>query len=155
MVEFPAILPSDKPLWPEFWKKEELLGVKASLSPGKWNAQWQQNPTSDDVALVKREWWREWEKENVPRLKYILQSYDTAFSKKETADYTAITTWGVFDPEEDGTDHIILLDARKGRYNFPELKEEAFEQYEYWEPDMVLIEAKASGLLSRGRAHAY
>ena len=146
VVEFPAILPSDKPLWPEFWKKEELLGVKASLSPGKWNAQWQQNPTSDDVALVKREWWREWEKENVPRLKYILQSYDTAFSKKETADYTAITTWGVFDPEEDGTDHIILLDARKGRYNFPELKEEAFEQYEYWEPDMVLIEAKASGL---------
>ncbi len=146
VVEFPAILPSDKPLWPEFWKKEELLGVKASLSPVKWNAQWQQNPTSDDVALVKREWWREWEKENVPRLKYILQSYDTAFSKKETADYTAITTWGVFDPEEDGTDHIILLDARKGRYNFPELKEEAFEQYEYWEPDMVLIEAKASGM---------
>ena len=146
VVEFPAILPSDKPLWPEFWKKEELLGVKASLSPGKWNAQWQQNPVSEDVAMIKREWWRPWEKENVPRLKYILQSYDTAFSKKETADYTAITTWGVFDPEEDNTEHIILLDARKGRYNFPELKEEAFEQYEYWDPDMVLIEAKASGM---------
>ena len=86
------------------------------------------------------------EKENVPRLKYVLQSYDTAFSKKETADYTAITTWGVFDPEEDGVDHIILLDAQKDRYNFPELKEVAAEQYEYWEPDMVLIEAKASGI---------
>jgi len=146
VVEFPAILPSGSPLWPEFWKKEELLGVKASLSPTKWNAQWQQDPTSEEVAMIKRDWWRPWEKENVPRLKYILQSYDTAFSKKETADYTAITTWGVFDPEEDHTDHIILLDAKKDRYNFPELKEVAADQYEYWEPDMVLIEAKASGL---------
>jgi predicted phage terminase large subunit-like protein len=146
VVEFPAILPSGNPLWPEFWKKEELLGVKASLSPGKWNAQWQQNPVSEETALIKREWWRTWERESIPRLKYVLQSYDTAFSKKETADYTAITTWGVFDPEEDGTDHIVLLDAKKGRYNFPELKEEAAEQYEYWEPDMVLIEAKASGM---------
>lgn len=146
VVEFPAILPSGAPLWPEFWKKEELLGVKAALSPSKWNAQWQQDPTSDEVAMIKREWWRTWEKEKIPRLKYVLQSYDTAFSKKETADYTAITTWGVFDPEEDGVDHIILMDAQKDRYNFPELKETATEQYEYWEPDMVLIEAKASGI---------
>ena len=146
VVEFPAILPSGNPLWPEFWDKNELLGVKASLSPTKWNAQWQQNPTSEQVALIKRDWWRTWEKEDIPRLSYVLQSYDTAFSKKETADYTAITTWGVFDPDEDGTEHIILLDAKKDRYNFPELKEEAMEQYDYWEPDMVLIEAKASGM---------
>ena len=145
LIEFPAILPSGNPVWPEFWKKEELLGVKASLSPTKWNAQWQQNPTSEETAMVKRDWWQRWTKEKIPRLKYVLQSYDTAFSKKETADYTAITTWGVFDPEEDNTEHIVLLDAQKGRYNFPELKELASEQYEYWEPDMVLIEAKASG----------
>jgi len=78
-------------------------------------------------------------------LDYVLQSYDTAFSKKESADYSAITTWGVFKPEEGGPDHIILLDAQRGRWNFPELKEQAFEEYEYWEPDMVLIEAKATG----------
>jgi len=146
VIEFPAILPSGNPLWPEFWEKDELLGVKASLSPTKWNAQWQQNPTSEEVALIKRDWWRTWEKEDIPPLSYILQSFDTAFSKKETSDYTAITTWGVFDPEEDGTEHIILLDAKKGRFNFPELKDEAMEQYDYWEPDMVLIEAKASGM---------
>tara|TARA_R100000353_G_scaffold139603_1_gene99354 strand:- start:137 stop:1615 length:1479 start_codon:yes stop_codon:yes gene_type:complete len=145
LIEFPAILPSGNPVWPEFWNKDELLSVKASLSPTKWNAQWQQNPTSEETAMVKREWWQVWTKNKVPRLKYILQSYDTAFSKKETADYTAITTWGIFDPDEDNTEHIILLDAQKGRYNFPELKEVAADQYEYWEPDMVLIEAKASG----------
>ena len=145
VIEFPAILPSGEPLWHEFWKKEELLKVKASLSPSKWNAQWQQDPTSDDVAMVKREWWRLWEREDTPRLDYIIQSYDTAYSKKETADYSAITTWGVFEPKENGEQHLILLDAKKGRWNFPELKEIAVEQNEYWEPDMMLIEAKASG----------
>ena len=60
IVEFPAIMPSGEPLWPEFWQKEELLKVKASLSVGKWNAQWQQNPTSEETAMVKREWWKEW-----------------------------------------------------------------------------------------------
>jgi predicted phage terminase large subunit-like protein len=145
VVEFPAIMPSDKPLWPEFWEKDALLSIKASLPVGKWNAQWQQNPTGSESAIIKREWWNRWEEEKIPRLDYVLQSYDTAFSKKESADYSAITTWGVFKPEEGGPDHIILLDAQRGRWNFPELKDQAFEEYEYWEPDMVLIEAKATG----------
>ena len=146
IVEFPAIMPSDKPLWPEFWSTDDLLKVKSALPVAKWNAQWQQQPTAAEGAIVKREWWQLWEKEDVPPVKYIMQSYDTAFSKKETADYSAITTWGVFQPEEGGADHIILLDARRGRYNFPELKEVALEEYDYWEPDMVIVEAKATGM---------
>jgi predicted phage terminase large subunit-like protein len=145
VVEFPAIMPSGDPLWPEFWDKETLLGVKAALPLGKWSAQWQQQPTSEEGAIVKKEWWRTWEKEDIPDLSYILQAYDTAFSKSESADYSAITTWGVFKPEQHGPDHIILLDAQRGRWNFPELKQQAKEEYEYWEPDMVIIEAKASG----------
>jgi predicted phage terminase large subunit-like protein len=145
VVEFPAILPSDKPLWPEFWEKDALLSIKASLPVGKWNAQWQQTPTTSESAIVKREWWQPWEKEEIPPVKYILQSYDTAFSKKESADYSAITTWGIFEPEEGGADNIVLMDAQRGRWNFPELKEKAYEEYEYWEPDMVLVEAKATG----------
>ena len=145
VVEFPAILPSDKPLWPEFWDKDALLSIKASLPASKWNAQWQQQPTASESAIIKREWWQTWDRPTIPPLKYILQAYDTAFSKKQTADYSAITTWGVFQPEEGGADHVILMDARRGRWNFPELKEVAFEEYEYWEPDMVLVEAKATG----------
>ena len=145
VVEFPAILPSDKPLWPEFWKLDDLIKVKASLPVGKWNAQWQQNPTAAEGAIVKKEWWNVWEKEDIPPVKYIIQSYDTAFSKKETADFSAITTWGVFRNDETGADNVILMDARRGRWNFPELKGVAAEEYEYWEPDMVIIEAKASG----------
>ena len=146
VVEFPAILPSENPLWPEFWKKDDLLKVKASLPVQKWGAQWQQQPTAEEGAIVKKEWWKIWTKEDVPEVDYIIQSYDTAFSKKESADYSAITTWGIFRSEETGADNIILMDARRGRWNFPELKEKALEEYDYWEPDMMIVEAKASGM---------
>jgi predicted phage terminase large subunit-like protein len=146
MIEFPAIMPeSDTPLWGGFWKKEELLSVKASLPISKWNAQWMQNPTAEEGSIVKREWWNRWHEEAVPPYNYIIQSYDTAFSKKETADYSAITTWAVFENEDDGSQNIILLDAKRMRVDFPELKKIAWEEYKYWEPDCILIEAKASG----------
>jgi len=146
VVEFPAIMPeTDNPLWSEYWKKEELLSVKASLPVAKWNAQWMQNPTSEEGSIVKREWWQEWEGDTVPAYNYVIQSYDTAFSKKETADYSAITTWAIFEHEADGQPNIILLDAKRVRVDFPELKRLAWDEYKYWEPDCVLIEAKASG----------
>jgi predicted phage terminase large subunit-like protein len=148
VVEFPAIMDhGDKktPVWPQYWKMEELESVKATLPVGKWNAQWMQEPTSEEGALIKREWWNKWDKEFLPDVTYVIQSYDTAFLKKETADYSAITTWGIFYPEEGGKPNIILLDAIKDRFEFPELRREALEQYKYWQPDMVIVEQKASG----------
>ena len=146
VIEFPAIMPSGEPVWPEFWKLEELEGVKASLSVPKWNAQWMQNPTSEEGSIIKREWWKVWDGDDVPPLKHVIQSYDTAFLKKETADFSAITTWGVFYPNQDSGPNLILLDALKERYEFPELRRVALEQYQYWKPETVVIESKASGL---------
>jgi len=145
VLEFPAILPSNKPLWPEYWKLEELEKVKMSIGLQKWNAQWQQQPTNDDGAILKREWWRKWEYDEPPSCEYIIQSYDTAYSKKETADYSVISTWGVFTPDADSGPNLILLGVRRGRWDFPELKRVALEEYRYWNPDNVLIEAKATG----------
>jgi predicted phage terminase large subunit-like protein len=148
VVEFPAIMDhgtTQEPVWPQYWNLKELESVKATLPVGKWNAQWMQNPTSEEGALIKREWWRKWEQEFLPDVTYVIQSYDTAFLKKETADYSAITTWGIFYPEEGGKPNIILLDAIKDRFEFPELRREALEQYKYWQPDMVIVEQKASG----------
>lgn len=145
VLEFPAILPSNKPLWPEYWKLEELEKVKMSIGLQKWNAQWQQQPTNDDGAILKREWWRKWEYDEPPPCEYIIQSYDTAYSKKETADYSVISTWGVFTPDADSGPNLILLGVRRGRWDFPELKRVALEEYRYWNPDNVLIEAKATG----------
>ena len=145
VIEFPAILPNDKPLWPEYWKLEELEGVKASLAIGKWNAQYQQNPTAEEGSIIKREWWQLWDKD-LPSLYHVIQSYDTAFLKKETADYSAITTWGVFYPTEDSGPNLILLDVVKDRFEFPELRRVALEQYNYWKPESVIVEGKASGM---------
>jgi len=145
VVEFPAVI-NEKPMWGNFWSMKGLMGVKASIPLTKWQAQWMQAPTSEEGAIIKREWWKTWEKDDIPKLQYIIQSYDTAFSSKETADYSAITTWGVFEPEEGAKPNLILLDAKKGRWNFPELKSIAQEEYKYWEPEAILIEAKASGL---------
>jgi predicted phage terminase large subunit-like protein len=146
VVELPAIFESGEPCWPEFWSLEDLTAVRASIPPSKWNAQYQQNPTGEENAIIPRDWWKRWNKEVVPQLEYVIQSYDTAFSKRETADYSAITTWGVFHPDEGDAPNLILLDSKKGRWDFPELKEVAYEQYSYWDPDTVIVEAKASGL---------
>ena len=146
IIDFPAILPSGKALWPQFWKLEELQALKEELPVSKWNAQYQQQPTSEEGALVKREWWQEWTLEKPPMCEYIIQSWDTAYTKNERSDYSACTTWGVFYKDEDEMQpNIILLDAFKERLEFPELKERALQYYKEWEPDVFIVEAKAAG----------
>ncbi len=148
VIEFPAIMPSGNPLWPEFWPLEELEKIKAELPVAKWNAQYQQNPTSEEGALVKREWWKIWDKDDPPKCEYIIQSWDTALTKGTRSDYSACTTWGVFyDRDSDGKQraNIILLNAYQDKLEFPELKQKALEEYKYWKPDACIIEAKAAG----------
>ena len=149
VVSFPAIMDhgtKQEPVWPQYWKLDELEKVKATLPVGKWNAQWMQQPTSEEGALIKREWWRKWKNDWIPDLHHVIQSYDTAFLKKESADYSAITTWGVFYPDNDSGPNLMLLDAIKERLEFPELRRKALEQYKYWNPETVIIEGKASGM---------
>ena len=148
IINFPAILEDDEPLWPAFWKLEELLALKNELPNAKWQAQYMQAPTSDVSAIVKREWWNIWELEDPPMCDFVIQSWDTAFTKNTRSDYSACTTWGVFYRNNDKgvtVPHIILLNSFKQRMEFPELKQKAMEHYKEWEPDALIVEAKASG----------
>ena len=148
VVEFPAILPSGKPLWPEFWSLEELEATREAIDVSKWQAQYQQDPTSEEGAIVKREWWQKWTKDEPPPTDFILMTWDTAFEKHQRADYSACTVWGVFyQDNEDGKmqANIIMLDAKRGRYEFPELKQVVLDDYNYWQPDSIIVEKKASG----------
>ena len=146
VIEFPAILPSGTPLWPEFWPLEELEALRAELPNSKWQAQYQQNPVGNESAIVKRDWWKWWEKDDPPRCDYILQTWDTAFEKNQRADYSAGTTWGVFNLDEDNNaPNIILLNTYKKRVEYPDLKKDVLKEYNDYEPDGVLIEKKASG----------
>ena len=148
VIEFPAILPSGNPLWPEFWPMEQLEALRDELPVSKWQAQYQQAPTSSVSAIIKREWWKVWEKDDPPHCDFIIQSWDTAFLKTERSDYSACTTWGVFYKDDDTgrpQANIILLNSLKKRMEFPELKQRAYEEWQEWQPDSLIIEAKASG----------
>ena len=148
VIELPALLPSGKPLWSEFWSQKELEAIKAEIPVSKWEAQYQQNPTSEEGAIIKREHWRIWESDVAPYCDYIIQSWDTAFEKTNRAVYSACTTWGIFyktNTEGLEVPNIILLDAYKGRLEFPELKKKAFEYYKHWNPDSLIVEKKAAG----------
>jgi len=148
IIDFPAIMPSGVPLWPGFWSKTALEALKAELPVAKWEAQYQQNPTSEEGAIIKREQWQIWEHERPPSCEYLIQSWDTAFEKNNRADYSACTTWGVFQhPDKRGNlrANIILLDAMKARMEFPELKAKAFELWKEWEPDTLIVEKRAAG----------
>lgn len=146
VIEFPAIMPSGKPLWPEFWSLEELEALHEELPNAKWQAQYQQNPVGNESAIVKREWWQWWEQDDPPPCDYILQSWDTAFEKNNRADFSVGTTWGIwYNPEDNDQPNIILLDVYRKRAEWVELKKDVFAQHKAWQPDTILIEKKATG----------
>ena len=148
VIEFPAILPSGNALWPEFWALEELAALRSELPNSKWMAQYQQQPTSEQSAIVKREWWKTWEEDEPPPVNFIVMSWDTAFEKTNRSDYSAMTVWGIFYAEgEDGVErpNLILLNAFRDRMEFPTLKKVAIEKYDEWQPDSIIVEKKASG----------
>jgi predicted phage terminase large subunit-like protein len=145
VIEFPAILPSGNALWPQFWSLKDLEALKEELPSGKWMAQYQQQPTSETAAIVKRDWWKRWDREEPPECEYILQSWDTAFEASNRSDYSACTTWGVFWNDETSAYNLILLNAYKDRMEFPTLKRVVVEQYDEYSPDSLIVEKKASG----------
>jgi predicted phage terminase large subunit-like protein len=158
IIEFPAILDAErvdpdtgetlyiqKPLWPEFFDLTALLRTKASMPVFQWNAQYQQSPTAEEAAIVKRDWWQIWDQDSPPHCEYIIMSLDAAAEKHNRADYTALTTWGVFYNEEVDNHNIILLDSIKERLEFPELKQLALKEYSKWDPDAFIVEKKSAG----------
>ena len=144
-IRFPAIMPSGKSLWPEQWPVEQLLAKKAGMQAQYWAAQYMQEPTSEEGALIKREWWQPWPKDDPPAVEYIIQTWDTAHDTKSHNDYSACTTWGVWTNDATQRSEIILLNGIKGRWEFPQLKERVLEQYTDWDPESLLIEKKAAG----------
>jgi predicted phage terminase large subunit-like protein len=149
VIELPALYDDGTPMWPEFWPIEELEALKRDLPLSKWEAQYQQRPTSEGLAIVKREWWNKWVGEKAPPVEFVIMSWDTAHTKNARSDYSACTVWGVFKhPGEDGVErpNLILLDAINEKLEFPELKKRALELYKSWKPDSFIVEAKAAGL---------
>lgn len=147
-------LPIGSSYWPEeasdfspdskipFWSMSELIARKANMPPRKWECLYQQNPAPDSGQIFKADSFKRWDGK-LPKCTYIFQSYDTAFGIREANDYTAITTWGVF--RHEGINNIILLGLVKERLEFPDLCKKALELVSIWDPNLLLVEKKASG----------
>ena len=150
VFEFPAILETSngtKALWPEKFDLEALERTKASMPSFQWNAQYMQSPTSEEAAIIKRDWWVPWEKEDAPPCEYIIMTLDAAAEKTNRADYTALTVWGVFRDDDltKSAAHIILLNVINIRVEFPELKDLALREWKEWSPDCFIVEKKSAG----------
>ncbi len=138
--------------WPEFWPTKVLLEKKQVLSPSEWSALYMQDPISEEGGIVKRSDWQPWTDSKPPKCRYVVVSMDTAFSAKESSDYTAYTVWGVFtsmektfDNQEVAKECLILLAANRGRFDFAELCVKAQELNGIYLPEYFIIEDKASG----------
>ena len=149
-------LPVGGSYFPE-WKPDKVLRVdeheiKASNGSRYWNSLYMQDPTPEEGGLIKKKWLQMWEDEEPPSCDFVIQTYDTAFSTRTTADYSVIQTWGIFylyDQDEQGYEgvapHLILLGNIKGRFEYPELRKLAQRLYSDNKPDVCMIEKKASG----------
>jgi predicted phage terminase large subunit-like protein len=170
VINLPAILdegaPTERPMWPGFWSLEELQSTRTALPISKWKAQYQQEPTSEEGAIIKRESWKVWGDENTkcpgpqhaqawrrgepPKCDFVISSWDTAQKKTERSDYSAMTTWGVFQAEDPETgkavSNLILLANYKARLEFPTLKQKVKQFYDEDQPDTLLVEDKGSGI---------
>ena len=136
-----------------------MAKLSEELTERGFEAQIQQNPSAKGGNILKEEHWREWEEPELPNISYIIQSYDTAFEEDEESDYSARTTWGVFEYEERLNPKLpwtakykgqkrmclLLMERMNKRMEFPVLRENAMEAAELWKPDKILIEKKASG----------
>mgnify|MGYP003624517395 FL=1 len=130
-------------LWPDRIDNKTLENLERSLGSYAAAGQLQQRPMPKGGGILKASWWVPWEKDELPEIEYVLQSWDTAFSTKEKSSYSARTTWGVF--RMNGQINAMVLEMWYDRVSYPDLRKLAQEAYYDWEPDAVLIEKKASG----------
>ena len=149
-------LPVGGSYFPE-WKPDHILKVdeneiKASNGARYWNSLYMQDPTPEEGGLIKKKWIQYWDDPEPPSCDFIIQTFDTAFSTKTTADYSVIQTWGIFhiyDQDEYGYENfapqLILLGNVRGRFEYPELRKISQKLYDEHRPDVCMIEKKASG----------
>lgn len=149
----------DELLAPSRFGPEQMAKLQDELTERAFEAQIQQNPSAEGGNILKSAHWRRWEDEELPPLDMVIQVYDTAFEEDEENDFSARTTWGVFEYEERAAADLpwqlrratqprlclIMLERMNERLAFPELRKEAKRSYQQWKPDRILIEKKASG----------
>ena len=101
--------------------------------------------------MIQREWVRRYtELPSAAAGRFVIQSWDTAAKGGPENDFSVCTTW-LFT----GGCRIYLLDAWRGRVNYPMLKAKVQELAKQWGAHAVLVEeaGTALGLLDELKYH--
>lgn len=170
ILSLPAIADSEndilgrqigEPLWPEAYPLENLEEIKQQIGTREWNAQYQQQPLTDESGMVNLNWFKRYEyikwlpieiayksgSQTYPAMPFEIDnfviSWDTAFKEKQLNDPSAATVWGCSKTD------VFLVDVVNKRMGYPELKQSTIRLYEkfhrFGKPVRVLIEDRASG----------
>lgn len=148
-------------LWPEEFPAEDLRKIQRSAGTTKrmWASLYQGSPIIDDGGIITKSWFKWWKSPEPPKIKYLVQCWDTALTANETSAFSAQTTWGLFEDEE--IMNAILLSASRYRLEYDELRKfmkrmsidyrdddpkvQKFKVLPGRRPHTVLVEAKANG----------
>lgn len=155
--------------WPERYGESTL--VRFRRNPFMWAGQYQQTPEPRGGGLFKRDWWQEYflpVGASPPPFDHIVASLDSAYTKNERNDPSGMTVWGAYS-DNYGNPKLMLLDAWRKHLEIHAadvVRERGESEQDYkarcqrewglveWvaytckrhNVDMLLIEAKASGL---------
>jgi predicted phage terminase large subunit-like protein len=135
-VNIPVISEDGQALWPLKHSIDELRAMEKA-NPYVFAGQYMQRPAPLGGGIFKNHWWRYYSE--LPHVKRIVQSWDTAFKTKQSADFSVCTTWAECELG------YYLIDSYKVKVEFPELKRAALSLFEKYKPHAVLVEDKASG----------
>jgi predicted phage terminase large subunit-like protein len=124
-------------LWPERFPLEELEATRRVTGTAGWSALYMQRPVPEEGAIFKLEWWQCYDE--LPELSMIVLSADTAFKAGASNDYSVVTAWGV------AKNGFYLLHVWRARSEFPQLKRQLESMAAQFNPNVVLVEDKASG----------
>lgn len=142
--------------WPERYPPAERATDEA-LGDFAFSGQIQQRPVPRGGGIIRREWWRPWPPDDAveqwinaqgqptyPPFEFVLAYLDTAFTKKEENDWSALTKWGVFG-DAAGRPRAMLAGAWHERMNFKELITKTIATCRAGKVDVLVIENKAGG----------
>ena len=146
-IETPYTYSAGDSFSPRRWPLKELMRTKHTLGRKAFASLYQQSPVIEGGNIIQTEWWKPWRDDaELPRIEYILQSYDTAFEEGEANDFSARVTLGVFKRNSDNRMCVLLLEVMNERLTFPNLLAEALDSYKEYKPDRVIVEKAASGI---------
>lgn len=144
-------------LWPSRMPEEEVAKLEKTLGTYGTSGQLQQRPSPAGGGILKAKDWQlfppegyeeEWKRDGVlcwPPMAFVLASLDGAYTEKETNDPSALTVWGVWH-DRTGMPKVTLMHAWEDFLSFNPLVMRVGNNCRKFKPDVLLIEAKASGI---------